>query len=308
MPITLPDLDDRRYEDLVDELVALIPRYAPQWTDHNASDPGIMLVELFSWLAEALIYRLNRVTTSSEDTFFKMLNGRLEGDEISVAGLDFKDAQALTVSLLKERWRAITAEDFEHLVLGMKQEPHVAARVTCLPEVNLEAADPYKPRKGHVSVILVPRLTEEAPIPSDDFIQATLDFLDQRRLITTRVHVVPPSYTRICVQIEVVPLFMESREDLKHDIETALKTFFHPLDGGGDSLGWPFGRPVYASEVYQVIEALTGVDYVNSLYLFKEESGLFVDAGNRIDIGLDNLVHYLPNHPLNSIRIVSRYE
>ncbi|MHB1224676.1 MAG: baseplate J/gp47 family protein [Gemmatimonadaceae bacterium] len=61
MPLPLPNLDTRRWADLVDEGRALIPRHAPQWTDHNAHDPGIMVVELMAWLIEQLIYRANRV-------------------------------------------------------------------------------------------------------------------------------------------------------------------------------------------------------------------------------------------------------
>jgi predicted phage baseplate assembly protein len=56
-----PNLDDRTWQDIVDEARALIPRYAPEWTDHNPSDPGMALVELFAYLVEGLIYRLNRV-------------------------------------------------------------------------------------------------------------------------------------------------------------------------------------------------------------------------------------------------------
>ena len=61
MPLPLPSLDTRRWSDLVAEGRALIPRYAPTWTDHNVHDPGIMLVELFAWIVEQLIYRANRI-------------------------------------------------------------------------------------------------------------------------------------------------------------------------------------------------------------------------------------------------------
>ena len=46
--IVAPDLDDRTWQDLVDEMRALIPRYAPGWTDHNVHDPGVTLLELFA--------------------------------------------------------------------------------------------------------------------------------------------------------------------------------------------------------------------------------------------------------------------
>jgi hypothetical protein len=49
MPLQAPKLDDRRFEDIVSEAKTLIPRYAPAWTDHNESDPGITMIQLFAW-------------------------------------------------------------------------------------------------------------------------------------------------------------------------------------------------------------------------------------------------------------------
>jgi hypothetical protein len=74
MPLQVPNLDDRRWEDLVDEARALIPRAAPRWTDHNVHDPGMTFVELFAWLAEMQIYQLNRVGQQHREAF-----GRLAG-------------------------------------------------------------------------------------------------------------------------------------------------------------------------------------------------------------------------------------
>jgi len=73
MSIPALNLDDRKFTDLVDELRRLIPRYAPGWTDHNVSDPGIMLIELFAWLTEALLYRLNRVPEASRVRLLELL-------------------------------------------------------------------------------------------------------------------------------------------------------------------------------------------------------------------------------------------
>lgn len=56
-----PNLDDRQWQQIVDEMVKLIPYYNPEWTDHNRTDIGITLIELFAWLAEGMIYRLNQV-------------------------------------------------------------------------------------------------------------------------------------------------------------------------------------------------------------------------------------------------------
>jgi hypothetical protein len=69
MPLEIPNLDDRRWVDLVDEARAMIPRVAPLWTDHNYHDPGITFIELFAWLAEMQIYQLNRVGQRHRELF-----------------------------------------------------------------------------------------------------------------------------------------------------------------------------------------------------------------------------------------------
>ncbi len=73
MPLRAPNLDDRRFDDLVAEAISRIPRYAPEWTDHNKSDPGITLVQLFAWLGEMLMYRLNRVPERNYIKFLQLI-------------------------------------------------------------------------------------------------------------------------------------------------------------------------------------------------------------------------------------------
>ena len=73
MPLPLPDLDTRRWDDLVDEGRAQIPRYAPAWTDHNIHDPGITLVELVAWLTEGDIYRANWVPARHRRKFLELI-------------------------------------------------------------------------------------------------------------------------------------------------------------------------------------------------------------------------------------------
>ena len=69
------DLDDRRWQDLVNQALALRTTYAPQWTDRNASDVGVTLVELFAWLVEGLIFKLNRVPDKTYVTLRLMPTG-----------------------------------------------------------------------------------------------------------------------------------------------------------------------------------------------------------------------------------------
>lgn len=68
-----PNLDDRAWKDLVADARALIPTYAPQWTDHNPSDVGMTLIELFAFLVEGLTYRLNRVPEKNYVAFLNLL-------------------------------------------------------------------------------------------------------------------------------------------------------------------------------------------------------------------------------------------
>lgn len=56
-----PDLFERRYRDLVDLGRSRLPSVAPAWTDHNAHDPGITLIELLAWVGEAQLYSLSRM-------------------------------------------------------------------------------------------------------------------------------------------------------------------------------------------------------------------------------------------------------
>lgn len=73
MPLLLPNLDDRKWADLVDEGRALLPVYGPEWTDHNASDPGITLIELLAWIAEMDIYELNQISDRERLKFLKLV-------------------------------------------------------------------------------------------------------------------------------------------------------------------------------------------------------------------------------------------
>ena len=71
MSLPVPNLDDRRFQDLVDEAKRLIPTYCPEWTNHNVSDPGVALIEQFAWMTEMSVYRINQVP----DAFYThMLN------------------------------------------------------------------------------------------------------------------------------------------------------------------------------------------------------------------------------------------
>lgn len=71
MSLPVTNLDDRDFQSIVDEAKGLIPKYCPEWTNHNVADPGVALIELFAWMTEMAIFRLNQVP----DVFYtRMLN------------------------------------------------------------------------------------------------------------------------------------------------------------------------------------------------------------------------------------------
>ncbi len=89
MPLPAPVLDDRSYQQLRDELVQRIPVYTPEWTDHNASDPGITLLELFAFLGENLLYRFNQIPETTQLEFLKRLDIPLRAAQPAQALLAF---------------------------------------------------------------------------------------------------------------------------------------------------------------------------------------------------------------------------
>jgi predicted phage baseplate assembly protein len=78
MPLPDPQLDDRRFQDIVNEAKLLIPRYTPEWTDHNVSDPGVTLIELFAYMTDIALYRMNRVPEKSYLRFMDLIGMQLK--------------------------------------------------------------------------------------------------------------------------------------------------------------------------------------------------------------------------------------
>ncbi|XHX78796.1 MAG: baseplate J/gp47 family protein [Stenomitos frigidus ULC029] len=251
MPLQLPNLDDRTYDDLVEEARSLIPTYAPEWTNHNPSDPGITLIELFAYLTELLIYRLNRVTDANVVSFLKLLNGP---DWKPSNDLDIDIQQ--TMQQLRQIERAVTCEDFEQLAL---QADDRVARAECLPRRNLLMQDFETERAGHMGVLIVP--TAAAAAQLDDICAAVQSDLEPRCLLTTHLHVVAAQFRKLQITTTVVPLPDIRDNVLRPSVQKALKQFLAPLTLN-DQPNWPFGRNVFVSEIYQLLDQLPGVDYV----------------------------------------------
>lgn len=102
MPVPLPNLDDRRWADLVEEGRTLIPIHAPEWTDHNIHDPGITLMELFAWVAEMDIYQLNQIPDRHKRKFLALVGIVPEPPYPARTMLHFSLASSSTVVQLPE--------------------------------------------------------------------------------------------------------------------------------------------------------------------------------------------------------------
>ncbi len=73
MPLVIPTLDDRKYQELLDEALARIPVHTPEWTNFNRSDPGVTLIEIFAFMTENLLYRSNQIPERNRKKFLKLL-------------------------------------------------------------------------------------------------------------------------------------------------------------------------------------------------------------------------------------------
>jgi predicted phage baseplate assembly protein len=89
-------LDDRRFQDLVNEARMRIARSCPEWTEHNVSDPGITLIELFAWMTEMLSYRINRVPEKVHVALLDLLDIQLEPPAAATTDLRFRLAGVAT--------------------------------------------------------------------------------------------------------------------------------------------------------------------------------------------------------------------
>lgn len=99
MPLIAPILDDRSFEQLFAELRQRIPVYTPEWTDHQDSDPGITLLQLFAYLGEGLQFRFNQIPEATHLAFLKLLDLPLQPARPAQALIRFESKTAHGVAL-----------------------------------------------------------------------------------------------------------------------------------------------------------------------------------------------------------------
>ena len=176
--------------------------------------------------------------------------------------------------------RAVTASDFEELA---QQTPGAAVgRADCLP--LFYAPQQLEGKAGVVSVVVSQRSDPQipnAPLPDRNLLQSVCQYLDQRRLVTTELYVIPPTYRKVAVAvgIQVKPGF--GIEAVRRWVELVIRQYLAPLPPyGPDGTGWPLGGRVFGPELQAAALQVEGVDYLEGL----DVAG-WDDAGPDLDPG-----------------------
>lgn len=175
--------------------------------------------------------------------------------------------------VLQARTRAVTAEDYEYLAL---EASPLVARAKCLAA----GGEGQSPPPGVVRLLLVPRVRdserfippEELEIPKSAREQVQF-YLDERRLLATRLEIGAPEYRPVAVTARVRAGYGSDAGRVAADVENALYRYINPVCGGRDGRGLPFGHNLSLSEIYAVIQNVAGVAYVEEAGLYPVENG-----------------------------------
>ncbi|EMS70781.1 hypothetical protein [Ruminiclostridium cellobioparum] len=268
MSLPLQNLDDITFEELVKEAKSLIPVYTSEWTNHNPSDPGITLVELFAWLCEMIIYRIDQIPEKNYLRFLNLLGIQLaEGEELA-SGI------RRGVQQLSECTRAVTVEDYEMLAYRALMEkpdikenfPDISARTICLANRDMENKKSEDTEQfGHVSVILIVSTQNQSDLMKETYNikQYVKQYLSERKVLTNRVHVVDPDYQDIKINM----LVAARDKKLADTIRSVIEEHIDPIQGGEGKKGWPLGRNLYKSDLYYLVERIPGIDHVKQIEL-----------------------------------------
>lgn len=205
------------------------------------------------------------------------LIGRLKGRVKGVKGLtnpaparDGRDAERpddarlRAPSTLRARARAVSAQDFVDLAMEAAVNLH-SAYALARTAVDGETRDLVE-RDGAVTVIILPKAKGLRPQPDEAQLRAVCRYLDQRRLVTTELHVRGPDYTTV--------KSLTGRLDVRQgfdlgavttEVYNALAAFLDPLTGGESGTGWPMGEDIYWADLYEVMLSVDGVQRASRL-------------------------------------------
>lgn len=215
---------------------------------------------------------------------------RVTNRQAAQGGLDAETLETAMMRAplaLQSRDRAVTARDFEFLT--QRALPSQVARVRCLQARPVEAGQAVPP--GLVYVLVIPHVRYAAGYltPTElQLAQSDLDtvtaYLDDRRLLTTSLSVRTPAYRWVSVRVRLGALPEADEGAVERGVMARLYRFLNPLTGGADGKGWPFGRDLFLSDIYQALQGTDGVAFIRNVELYAAAPG-----GERIGQPVDNL-------------------
>jgi predicted phage baseplate assembly protein len=188
----------------------------------------------------------------------------------SVGGGDqetIESARSRAPREIRSRSRAVTADDFEFLAQQTPGGRIRRAKALPLRHPTIEPERPAGaglaatavPVPGVVTVIVVPDSTDAQPMPSEETLNLVWRWLDGHRLITTEVYVAAPKYRKVEIEVRVIAKPTADSGIVERELKLRLLDYFHPLKGGADGTGWPFGQTIFFSETYRQIFTTPGV-------------------------------------------------
>jgi predicted phage baseplate assembly protein len=203
---------------------------------------------------------------------------RVENRRPAWGGMDAETLEAAMMrapAMLRSRERAVTESDFEFLAL--QALPAALGRVKCLQPLPAEAG---RIIPGQVYVLVIPRVNNpEGYIHPDqlklyeDDVAALTAYLDERRLLTVCLDIRPPAYHWVAVKVKLRASPGVDRSVIQREVLARLHRFLNPLTGGPAGNGWPFGRHLFSSDVYQCLQGLPNVQFVRSIEMFAAKPG-----------------------------------
>lgn len=191
---------------------------------------------------------------------------------------------------IRSRCRAVTVDDFE---LFATQAADIA-RAKAMPLAHPDFPGVQVP--GVITVVVVPRSDSPKPVPSEGTLRTVCAYLDQRRLLTSEVYVAPPTYQQVSITTDVIADDSADTAQVQRDIDAALLAYFHPLTGGEDGSGWPFGGAIAFSRVFHRVLSVAGVSTVARLVITVDG----MDAPECRDVVLaDGALAYSTSHQVS---------
>ncbi len=189
-------------------------------------------------------------------------------------------------AILKTRNRAVTLADFEDLA---RRTPGAGIARAHARIAAIEPPD--APPTRAVRVVVLPRSRAAKPTPSEAVLQRVCAYLDERRLLTTRLVVAGPRYREIDLVLELEALSDADLRTVRDAVEARLAGYLHPLTGGRDGKGAPFGQPVPHAALVREIMTTPGVAnlarFVLRKFLKAYDSDAAADAALAADLAAE---------------------